>query len=142
MCSSDLWSPSDDEQDHLRRQYLVFLGEHPDALSRDCRVGHLTASALVVNADRDRVPAWPQARERDRHAIGADAEEHGVGEGNDAGVAQQQVETRRQHDEDADLGRDVQRLGAGKQERRQREPDQARPTGRPNVDQRFTPSLG
>jgi hypothetical protein len=42
-------------------------------------------------------------------------------------VAQQQGRRLAgQHDEDADLGRDVQRLGAGKQERRDREADQDR----------------
>ncbi|MND00291.1 hypothetical protein D3C83_188490 [compost metagenome] len=40
-----------------------------------------------------------------------------MGEGDDAGIAEQQVEARGQHDEDADLGRDVQRLGTGEQER-------------------------
>ena len=79
-----------------------------------------TVSPAAI-ARRDRVPAGAQARQRDGHAIGADAEEHGVGEGHDAGVAQQQVEARRQHDEDADLGGDVQRLGAGEQEGRDRQ---------------------
>ena len=32
-----------------RDDFLAFLAAHPDALSRDCAAGHLTASALVVD---------------------------------------------------------------------------------------------
>ena len=49
------WRAPDEGQESVRLQYLAFLADHPDAMSRDCRIGHLTASALVVNADRDRV---------------------------------------------------------------------------------------
>ena len=44
------WDSSDPGQRELREAYLAFLDEHPDAMSRDCRVGHLTASALVLDA--------------------------------------------------------------------------------------------
>ena len=55
---------------------------------------------------------------RSRHgdAIPADAVEHGVGE-DDAGVAEQQVVARHQHDEHADLRRRAHRLTAREQER-------------------------
>ncbi len=39
----------------LRRQLLDFVAAHDDALSRSCVVGHLTASALVVDAAREHV---------------------------------------------------------------------------------------
>lgn len=46
------WPAPDDRQGALRAEYLAFLAEHPDAMARDCRIGHLTASALVLNASR------------------------------------------------------------------------------------------
>lgn len=48
------WIPPTPDQEALRREYLAFLGEQPEALSRACRVGHVTASALVVDASRTR----------------------------------------------------------------------------------------
>lgn len=38
-----------------RRRMLDFVERHPDALLRTCRAGHLTSSALVVDAERRRV---------------------------------------------------------------------------------------
>lgn len=49
------WRPEDPAVETLRRQYLDFLDEHPDAMSRECRVGHLTASAIVIDASRRHV---------------------------------------------------------------------------------------
>lgn len=49
------WEPSDAEQRRLRDSYLSFLAEHPDAMARNCAVGHLTASALVLDDARSRV---------------------------------------------------------------------------------------
>lgn len=53
------WRPRDaevlDAQESLREDYLRFLGEHDDAMRRACVEGHLTASALVVSADRGSV---------------------------------------------------------------------------------------
>ena len=49
------WSHLEPEQLALRDQYLDFLDAHPDALSRECGVGHVTASALVMDDDRSRV---------------------------------------------------------------------------------------
>ena len=49
------WVPPDEDQARLAGEYLAFLDEHPDAMSRTCRVGHLTASALVMDASRTKV---------------------------------------------------------------------------------------
>jgi 8-oxo-dGTP pyrophosphatase MutT (NUDIX family) len=38
-----------------RAEILAFLDAHDDALHRSCRTGHLTGSALVVDADGERV---------------------------------------------------------------------------------------
>jgi len=45
----------DPAQGMLRDEYLAFLGAHPDAMSRTCLIGHLTASALVMDASGARV---------------------------------------------------------------------------------------
>lgn len=49
------WVPPDPAQAGLRDEYIDFLGAHPDAMSRGCRVGHLTASTLVMDEPRRRV---------------------------------------------------------------------------------------
>ena len=49
------WQAPDDPQSRLRQAYLDFLDEHDDAMWRECRVGHLTASALVLDDRRERV---------------------------------------------------------------------------------------
>ena len=49
------WTGGSADQEALRRDYLTFLDEHADGMRRDCVDGHLTASALVVSADRSRV---------------------------------------------------------------------------------------
>jgi 8-oxo-dGTP pyrophosphatase MutT (NUDIX family) len=49
------WTAPDADQDRLRTDYLAFLSEHDDALLRACVPGHLTASALIVRADRSEV---------------------------------------------------------------------------------------
>jgi 8-oxo-dGTP pyrophosphatase MutT (NUDIX family) len=49
------WDAPDEEQDRLRRDYLEFLAEHPDAMTRSCVPGHLTASALILRDDRSAV---------------------------------------------------------------------------------------
>ncbi len=49
------WRPADASQRALAAQYLAFLDAHEDAMWRRCRPGHLTASALVLDAERDRV---------------------------------------------------------------------------------------
>ncbi len=49
------WGPPDARDESLRRAYLHHLAEHPDAMWRECRPAHLTASALVVDPVADRV---------------------------------------------------------------------------------------
>ena len=49
------WRSPDPAQEALRADYLAYLGAHDDAMARTCREGHLTASALVINASRTRV---------------------------------------------------------------------------------------
>ena len=49
------WNPDGDDLRLLKTQYLQFLDAHPDAMQRSCSIGHLTASALVMNASCDRV---------------------------------------------------------------------------------------
>lgn len=43
------------DQERLRDAYLDHLGAHPDGMWKSCRAGHVTASALVVDAERGRV---------------------------------------------------------------------------------------
>lgn len=49
------WDHPDSRQRDLREEYLTFLAEHPDAMVRECRVGHLTSSALMMDRSRERV---------------------------------------------------------------------------------------
>ncbi|WP_139978258.1 NUDIX hydrolase [Nocardioides litoris] len=46
------WTPPSDAQAALRERYVAHLDAHPDGLSRGCRPDHLTASTLVLSADR------------------------------------------------------------------------------------------
>lgn len=43
------------QQQRLQADYLAFLSEHEGAMWRDLRVGHLTASAVVMDAAGERV---------------------------------------------------------------------------------------
>ena len=49
------WRGGDPQQEALRADYLAFLDTHADAMWRACVDGHLTASALVLDADRSNV---------------------------------------------------------------------------------------
>jgi 8-oxo-dGTP pyrophosphatase MutT (NUDIX family) len=63
------WAAPDSEQERLRLEYLEHLTAHDDAMWRTCGFGHLTGSAIVVNAERTavallfhpRVGRWLQA---------------------------------------------------------------------------------
>ncbi|MTD14102.1 NUDIX domain-containing protein [Nakamurella sp. YIM 132087] len=46
------WTPPSHGQFSLREAYLGFLAARPDATARSCAPGHLTASAVVMSADR------------------------------------------------------------------------------------------
>ena len=50
----DAYSPRDPQQAEARERMLAFVDEHPDALLRTCLEGHLTASALVIDARGER----------------------------------------------------------------------------------------
>ena len=83
-------------------------GEEDRAHAQREQADHQRQQRPSASAERRAEPRSPSssgpiACSAMRDAIGADAEEHGVGEGDDAGVAEQQVVARRQHDEDADL---------------------------------------
>lgn len=49
------WPASDAEQERLRLAYLEHLDAHPDGMWKACADGHVTASALVVDPERERV---------------------------------------------------------------------------------------
>jgi len=44
-----------EHQEELRQLYLDHLATHPDGMWKACEAGHLTASALVIDPERDRV---------------------------------------------------------------------------------------
>ncbi len=49
------WQPADESQGALRDDYVAHLDEHADGTWRECRVGHITGSALVMDHARTRV---------------------------------------------------------------------------------------
>ena len=49
------WTCEDSALASHREDFLRFLDDHDNAMSRDCLAGHLTASALIVDADATRV---------------------------------------------------------------------------------------
>ncbi len=49
------WDAPDAGQRRLRSDYLAHLARHPDGVFRHCHPDHVTASALVVSADRQQV---------------------------------------------------------------------------------------
>jgi 8-oxo-dGTP pyrophosphatase MutT (NUDIX family) len=49
------WSPGDDGQSALRRDFLDHLAAHADGMWRECVEGHLTASAAVLDSTGERV---------------------------------------------------------------------------------------
>lgn len=62
------WSPEDRQQDSLRYAFLALLDARADACLRSCEPGHVTASAVLVDAGgartmltlHPRVGAWLQ----------------------------------------------------------------------------------
>ena len=47
----DEYQSTDPQQRELREQYRQFVADRPDALSRTCSPGHITASAIVISHD-------------------------------------------------------------------------------------------
>ncbi|MBB5906455.1 8-oxo-dGTP pyrophosphatase MutT (NUDIX family) [Actinoalloteichus hymeniacidonis] len=48
------WQAPDSQQEALRQAFLAFLASSPDACRREYAPGHITASALVLDASRRR----------------------------------------------------------------------------------------
>jgi 8-oxo-dGTP pyrophosphatase MutT (NUDIX family) len=57
-------TPSSAEVEAARRQMVEWIDRHPDALRRSCRAGHLTGSALVVDAEGRRMVLLHHAKLR------------------------------------------------------------------------------
>lgn len=51
----DGWRPSAPAQESLRQAFLGFLAAREDACARSCAAGHVTASAVLLDADRKSV---------------------------------------------------------------------------------------
>ncbi len=49
------WQPADESQSRLRDDYVAHLDENSDGTWRECRIGHITGSALVMDHARTRV---------------------------------------------------------------------------------------
>jgi 8-oxo-dGTP pyrophosphatase MutT (NUDIX family) len=48
------WKPESLGQESLRHAFLGFLAARPDSCERSCAAGHITASAVVFDADGER----------------------------------------------------------------------------------------
>nr|WP_312871883.1 NUDIX hydrolase [Amycolatopsis acididurans] len=51
----DKWRPAMASQESLRQAFLGFLAAREDSCARSCEAGHLTASAVVLDADASHV---------------------------------------------------------------------------------------
>jgi 8-oxo-dGTP pyrophosphatase MutT (NUDIX family) len=49
------WQPAEAAQAQLRDEYVAHLDAHADGTWRECRIGHITGSALVMDHARTRV---------------------------------------------------------------------------------------
>jgi 8-oxo-dGTP pyrophosphatase MutT (NUDIX family) len=49
------WRAPDERQAELRREYVEHLVARPDGMSRSCHPDHVTAGALILSADAERV---------------------------------------------------------------------------------------
>jgi 8-oxo-dGTP pyrophosphatase MutT (NUDIX family) len=90
----DAWRPARHAQESLRQAFLGFVAARPDACQRGCVPGHITASAILLDANESRVlltlhprvGAWLQlgghCEPSDRTLVGAAlreaAEESGI----------------------------------------------------------------
>ncbi|WP_020668087.1 NUDIX hydrolase [Amycolatopsis nigrescens] len=55
LSTLDKWRPDTAAQESLRQAFLGFLSAREDSCTRSCEAGHLTASAVVLDADGERV---------------------------------------------------------------------------------------
>ncbi|PSL06627.1 8-oxo-dGTP pyrophosphatase MutT (NUDIX family) [Haloactinopolyspora alba] len=58
------WIAPDPGQEVLRREFVDFLAGHADGVWRSCSPAHLTAGALIVDPERDRVLLLLHAKAR------------------------------------------------------------------------------
>lgn len=49
------WAPTDPQQESLRHAFLTLMDTRPDACLRECEPGHVTASAVLVDATDEHV---------------------------------------------------------------------------------------
>jgi 8-oxo-dGTP pyrophosphatase MutT (NUDIX family) len=68
------WTPPSAEQAALRARYVDHLRAHPDGLTRECRPDHLTASTVVLSADRTQVLLTLHAKARRWFQLGGHCE--------------------------------------------------------------------
>lgn len=78
------WTAPDDRQEKERRRYVAHLERQPDGLARSCVPAHVTASALVLSADGERVLLTLHAKARAWFQTGGHCE---VGDRSLAGAA-------------------------------------------------------
>ena len=68
------WAPPTPAQAALRDRYVAHLRAHPDGLARECRPDHVTASTVVLSADRSRVLLTLHAKARRWFQLGGHCE--------------------------------------------------------------------
>ena len=68
------WRAADPGQEALRSRYVEHLLARPDGTDRSCHPAHLTAGALVVSADHDRVLLTLHAKARRWFHLGGHCE--------------------------------------------------------------------
>ena len=110
------------ERDHGEEDRLDAEGEGSDQHSDGRGEGDARQEARCQMG----VCRRPELAERERHGIGAEAEEHGVAEGDDPRVPQDDVVARDEGGEDRDLRGEVQHLEGGHHQGDQGGQDEAR----------------
>ncbi len=55
LTALDRWTPTAPGQEPLRQAFLGFLDARPDSCARSCAAGHVTASAVVLDAAAERI---------------------------------------------------------------------------------------
>jgi len=74
LATLEAWPAPTPEQERLRERYVEHLVAHPDGLHRSCYPDHLTASTLVVSADRSEVLLTLHAKARRWFQLGGHCE--------------------------------------------------------------------
>jgi len=68
------WAPPSDAQASLRDRYVEHLASHPDGMAKPCFPAHVTASCLVLSADRSHVLLTLHAKARQWFQFGGHCE--------------------------------------------------------------------